>query len=83
MLPNRFTEPDIPRQASDVKWMKGGQNGGRKGRKIESERGLRNGGWWRHREETMNTKGKSNQKGNQLFIKQHSLSLLQSSPFIG
>ena len=31
---------------------------------------LRKGGWWRHKEETMNTKGKSNQKGNQIFIKQ-------------
>ena len=44
--------------------------GGRLDRKIESERGLRKGGWWRHMEETMNTKGKSNQKGNQIFIKQ-------------
>ena len=30
MLPNRFTEPDIPRQASDVKWMKGDRKGGEK-----------------------------------------------------
>ena len=48
--------------------MKDGQKGGRKERGIESERGLRNGGWWRHREETMNTKGKNEPRNNQTFI---------------
>ena len=53
--------------------------GERLDRGIESERGLRKGGWWRHREETMNTKGKSNQKGNQTFIKQLTFVCLQIS----
>ena len=50
--------------------VKDDKRGGRKEREIESERGLRNGGWWRHREEMMNTKGKNEPRNNQTFIKQ-------------
>ena len=48
-------------------------------REIESEKKMmRNGGWWRHREETMNTKGRKRTKSNQfLYQKQHMFSSLQ------
>ena len=35
MLPNRFTEPDFPRQALDVKWIKTTEREGEMERKIE------------------------------------------------
>ena len=40
MLPNRFTEPDFPRQASDVKWIKTTEEGeNRKEDRISERRG--------------------------------------------
>ena len=33
MLPRSPNDPEYPRWASDLKWMKGGQKGGRKGKR--------------------------------------------------
>ena len=63
MLPNRFTEPDFPQQASDVKWRKTTEEGEkRKGDRIGDEGSGRGTG------KTMNTKG-NNEPSNQVFHK--------------
>ena len=79
MLPNRFTELDIPRQASNVKWMKGDRMGGEKERKIESEDEGDAGGVVEAQENMMmNTEVKKNEPRVTNFInKQHVLSFLQ------
>ena len=74
MLPNRFTEPDFPRQASDVKWRKTTEEG--ESRKRDRTRKRRNCGRddGDTEEEHHETQGK-NEPVTKLFIKTTSVFL--------
>ena len=83
MLPNRFTEPDFPRQASDVKWRKTTEREGEMEREIElgeERRCERDDG---DTGKTMKHKGKHEPKGNRFIIKQLLLFVAYRFRFIG
>ena len=74
MLPNRFTEPDFPRQASDVKWRKTTEEGENRKEDRIGEMGLREEGGDTGKKQ-WNTKVKTEPRVTQIFIKNCSFCL--------
>ena len=81
MLPNRFTEPDFPRQASDVKWRKTTEEGENRKEDRIGEMGLREEGGDTGKKQ-WNTKVKTEPRVTQIFINNNYLSFPYNSLFI-